>query len=70
MHRTHDFKIILPSKRNEVEVFHACAHSRINVVAAGAATAVRLAIAFPRCSGLRAETGRAGRYGRGGDGGG
>lgn len=25
MHRTLDFKNILPSKRNEVEVFHACA---------------------------------------------
>ena len=33
------------------------------------AAATRLAIAFPR-SGLRAETGRAGRYGRGDDGGG
>jgi len=41
-------------------------HSRIN---SRSGHSVRLAIAFPR-SGLRAETGRAGRYGRGGDGGG
>jgi hypothetical protein len=46
-------------------VFHACAHCCTRA----AATRFRLAIAFPR-SGLRAETGRAGRYGRGGDGGG
>ena len=56
------------SIRNEVEVFHMCSRSG-HLHVRGLRT--RLANRVPPFrSGLRAETGRAGRYGRGGDGGG